>query len=271
MADGLPAHSGCLVRGLSVSITGIVLTLNEAEHITGCLESLQWVDDLIVLDSYSQDATVTLAHRAGATVHQHAFENYSKQRNVALDLAATAEWVFFLDADERATPELAEEIRHVIVEPTPVGWWVPRHNYIFGHRMRGAGWWPDYQLRLLQPDCARYDSTRAVHEEAQLTGESGRLTHPLIHYNYETLADFKARQRRYTDYDASILLEKGIRPHAYTPYTQIFRHFWWRFVTLQGWRDGAYGVLLSAMMGYYEMIKYRKARQLWQEQQEDAA
>ncbi len=244
-------------------ITGVILTLNEAEHITACVESLRWADAVMVLDSYSEDATIELARQAGATVHQHAFENYSKQRNVALELVGATSWVFFLDADERATPELASEIRRVTAQkPEVVGWWVPRHNYILGHRMRGTGWWPDYQLRLLRPECARYDPHRAVHEEAQLTGESGRLTTPLIHYNYTTLDEFHARQRAYTDYDAQVLLTRGVRPHIYTPYTQIPRHFWWRFVTLGGWRDGFYGLLLSALMAYYEMVKYRKVRRL---------
>jgi (heptosyl)LPS beta-1,4-glucosyltransferase len=254
----------------SSEVTGVILTLNEADQITACIESLRWADDIVVLDSYSEDATVELARKAGVTIYQHAFENYSKQRNVALELVSAARWIFFLDADERATPELAEEIRYVVLESADVvGWWVPRHNYIFGHRMRGAGWWPDYQLRLLRPDCAHYDAHRAVHEEAQLAGESARLTEPLIHYNYKTLAEFRKRQQKYTSYDAKILLEKGVRPRAYTPYTQIPRHFWWRFVTLQGWRDGLHGMLLSALMAYYEMIKYRKARRLWQERRDE--
>ena len=249
----------------TADIAGVILTLNEEKHITACIESLRWADEVIVLDSYSQDATVDLARAAGATVHQHAFENYSKQRNVALDLASAASWTFFLDADERATPALAAEIHHVTKKSDVVGWWVPRHNIIFGHRMRGTGWWPDYQLRLLRPDCAWYDPDRAVHEEAELTGESGRLTKPLIHYNYETLREFRERQRAYTDYDAQILVEKGVHPHVYTPYTQIPRHFWWRYVTLQGWRDGIHGLLLSALMAYYEMVKYRKVRHHWRE------
>ena len=243
-------------------LTAVILTLNEAHHITACIESLRWADHILVVDSYSRDATVSLARQAGAEVRQHPFENYSTQRNAALAAAAPAEWVFFVDADERATPELAAEVRRVIAERAEVGWWVPRHNYIFGHRMRASGWWPDYQLRLLRRDCASYDPARAVHEEAILNGDAGRLQSPLIHYNYETLAQFHIKQRKYTTYDAGVLLRQGIRPRVYTPYTQIPRHFWWRFMTLAGWRDGLYGVLLAGLMAYYEMVKYRKLRRL---------
>ena len=244
-------------------LKAVILTLNEERHIAACIESVRWTDGVVVIDSHSTDNTVALARQAGAEIHFHPFENYSKQRNVALN-AADADWVFFLDADERATPELAEESRLVIATRDEVGWWIPRHNYIFGHRMRGAGWWPDSQLRLLRRDRARYDPDRAVHEEAILDGDVGTLEQPFIHYNYDTLQQFVAKQRKYTDFDAGILLQKGIRPKIYTPYTQALRHFWWRFVTLNGWRDGAHGILLSTLMSYYELKKYRQVRRIQQ-------
>jgi glycosyltransferase involved in cell wall biosynthesis len=240
-------------------LKAVILTLNEESHIAACIDSARWTDGVVVFDSFSTDDTVALASQAGAEVLQHHFENYSQQRNAALD-AVDAEWVFFLDADERATPKLATEIHAVITKRPEVGWWIPRHNYIFGHRMRGAGWWPDRQLRLLHRMSARYDPNRAVHEEAILDGEAGYLQQPLIHYNYGTLQQFIAKQRKYTDFDTGILLQNGVRPKPYTPYTQALRHFWWRFITLNGWRDGAHGVLLSVLMSYYEMLKYRKVR-----------
>ena len=255
-----------------MELIAAILTRDEERHIQACIESVRWTDAVLVVDSFSSDNTVALAQTAGAVVIQHPWENYSVQRNVALEKARSetfaAQWLFFIDADERATPELAGEIRQVIASGTETGWWVPRHNYILGHRMRGAGWWPDYQLRLLRPDCARYDAQRAVHEEANLEGASGYLQQPLIHYNYETLAQFHAKQRRYTDYDVGILLQKGITPHVYTPYLQAVRHFWWRFVTLSGWRDGLHGIRLSALMATYEMRKYQKLRAIISRQSE---
>ncbi|HPD40981.1 MAG TPA: glycosyltransferase family 2 protein [Anaerolineae bacterium] len=249
-----------------MELLAAILTRNEERNIRACIESVAWTDAVLVVDCFSADATIALAQAAGARVIQHPWENYSAQRNVALAEARSAgyaaKWVLFIDADERATPELGAEIRQVIAAGTEVGWWIPRHNYIFGHLMRGTGWWPDYQLRLLRPDHATYDPQRAVHEEALLDGEAGRLQQPLIHYNYDTLEQFHAKQRRYTAYDVEILRQKGVRPHAYTPYTQVIRHFWWRFVTLQGWRDGLYGVRLSALMAYYEMLKYRQLRKV---------
>ncbi len=238
-------------------LKAVILTLNEEHHIAACIESLQWADSVVVFDSFSSDQTVPLAREAGAEIIQHSFENYAQQRNAALD-AVEADWILFIDADERATIELGTEIRAAIGQKDKAGWWIPRHNYIFGHRMRGAGWWPDHQLRLLRHGYARYE--RDVHEIAVINGGEGYLTHPMIHYNYDTLAHFTKKQRQYVAYDAGILLKKGGLTKFYTPYTQALRHFWWRFVTLNGWRDGIYGIVLSGLMGYYEMLKYHQVR-----------
>ena len=245
------------------TLTVIVLTLNEERNIAACLESLAWADKLVVFDSFSTDRTVDLAREAGAEVLQHPFENYAQQRNAALE-RVEAGWIFFVDADERATPELAAEIRAVTAgDREEVAWWVPRHNYIFGHLTLGAGWYPDYQLRLVRQGRARWQ--RPVHEVAVVDGPEGHLQNTLVHYNYADLADFVARQEKYTDYDAGILLQQGIRPRFYTPYRQAVHQFWWRFVTLRGVQDGWHGLRLSLLMAYYEAVKYRRLARLWEE------
>ena len=238
------------------ALAAVVLTLDEEENIVACLESLAWADRRVVFDSFSSDRTVELARAARAEVMQHPFENYAQQRNAALE-QVEAEWILFVDADERATPELAAEVRAVIAGTRDeVAWWIPRHNYIFGRLTKGAGWYPDYQLRLVRRGYARWE--RPVHEVAVVDGAEGHLDAPLVHYNYTDVADFIARQERYSDYDAGLLLQRGVRARFYTPYTQAVRHFWWRFVTLRGVRDGLHGLRLSLLMAYYEAVKYRK-------------
>jgi glycosyltransferase involved in cell wall biosynthesis len=240
---------------VSSYLSAVILTLNEEVHILDCIESLWWADRVVVFDSYSGDKTVELAKSAGAEVEQSRFENYAQQRNAALDRIET-DWVFFVDADERGTPELGREIREVVAKRPEAGWYVPRHNYIFGRLTLGAGWFPDYQLRLFKHGLVRYE--RPVHELAVVEGAIGYLENPLIHHNYRDPAHFHVKQRAYTDYDAGILRERGIRPKPYTFLTQPLRHFWWRFVTLNGYRDGLHGLRLSAFMAYYEWVKYRK-------------
>ncbi len=130
-------------------LTAVILTLNEAEHIQACIKSLSWADQVLVFDSHSEDETVALAQASGASVLQSPFENYAQQRNASL-AAVQTDWVFFVDADERGTPELGTEIRQVIESRSEMGWYVPRHNYIFGKLTTGAGWYPDYQSRLFK-------------------------------------------------------------------------------------------------------------------------
>ncbi len=247
--------------GRSPGLTAVILTYNEENHVADCVHSLDWADEVLVFDSFSSDRTVALAEAAGAVVLQSPFENYSQQRNAALD-AVEAEWVFFVDADERGTPELAAEVRQAMREGSQNAWFVPRHNIIFGELTTGAGWYPDYQLRLMRHGFVTFE--RPVHETALVQGESGYLQNPLIHYNYVDRAHFQEKQAAYTSYDAGILYQEGVhvKPHHYV--LQPWRHFWWRFVTLKGYSDGWHGVRLSAYMAYYEAIKYRKLARMWQ-------
>jgi glycosyltransferase involved in cell wall biosynthesis len=241
-------------------LTAIILTKNEARHVAECVTSLGWADRVLVFDSHSDDATVEVARAAGAEVAQRPFDNYAAQRNAALDAVST-DWVFFVDADERATPALAEEIRRVIAERPESGWFVPRHNYIFGRLTLGAGWYPDHQFRLLRHGRARY--VRPVHELGEVDGAVGYLANPLIHYNYRNVPHFHAKQRAYVEHDAGILKEQGVRPKPRNYVLQPLRQFYWRFVTLKGYGDGLHGLRLSLYMAYYEWRKYRRLRELW--------
>jgi (heptosyl)LPS beta-1,4-glucosyltransferase len=247
-------------------LVGIVLTFDEEKNIGPCIDSLQWCETVVVWDSFSTDHTCGIARAKGALVYQHAFKGYGSQRQAAMDTVSAdldARWVFFLDADERATPDLAQEIREVIVaQPEVVGWWVPRYNYIFGKITLHAGWYPDYQMRLLRPDRSHWDPKREVHELAILDGLAGYLQQPLIHYNYDSLRQFAAKQRKYTGIDAQILFEAGERLKIWSPLSMSIRHFKWRFWDLEGYRDGLHGLWLSLLMGYYEGIKYLRLARL---------
>jgi glycosyltransferase involved in cell wall biosynthesis len=244
---------------MSVKLAAVILTCNEERHIAEAVRSAAWCDEVVVVDTYSTDHTVERARASGARVICHDFENFAQIRNVALD-RVEAEWILFLDADERVTPALADEIKAELLAPSADGYWIPRHNYIFGKLTLGGGWFPDHQMRLLLRACARYE--RPVHEVVVLDGDEGYLQNVLVHYNYETVAQFRQKQRRYAAFDAQILREQGERPRFYTYLTQPARQFWWRFVTLKGYRDGLHGLRLCAMMAWYEFCKYTRLRAL---------
>jgi len=250
-------------------LTAVVLTYNEAQHIEACLSALAFADARLVFDSFSTDETMTLARRAGADVVQHRFEDYAHQRNAALEAVGEG-WVLFVDAHERVTPALAVEVRAAIERADAVGHRIPRDNYIFGRLTRGAGWYPDYQTRLLQVGRAHYDPARQVHEVVLLDGPLGTLREPLVHHNYRDVRQFMDKQRRYTRYDARMLYEQGLPARARQLVLQPLRHFRWRFLTLGGWRDGLHGLRLSVLMAWYELQKYRELRRLWAENKNGA-
>ncbi|CAA9587831.1 MAG: Glycosyl transferase, family 2 [uncultured Thermomicrobiales bacterium] len=253
-----PDRAGCARSALPLTV--VVLTRDEERDLPGCLAS---VADLgaptIVLDSGSTDRTVALARAHGARVHTRPFTGYASQRNAALALAASR-WVLFLDADERLTTAGCEEIRAILSRPDraddPVGYGVPRHNEFFGRRVRGGGWWPDYQLRLLRPDRARYDESREVHEVVILDGPEARLVEPLIHRNYDSWGEFCAKQRAYAERHARDLARRSVRPRSWTYGTMPVREFRRRYFTLDARRDGRLGLALSLAMAWYEGRAY---------------
>ena len=176
------------------------------------------------------------------------------------------DWVLFVDADERVSDALAEEIRAKIAYPDFAGWRAPRHNYIFGVLTKGAGWYPDYQTRLLRVGQAVYDRQRPVHEVVKLYGEEGTLRNPIIHYNYVDIDQFMDKQENYARIDAQRLYAQGVTPRHHTFILQPLRQFYWRYITLGGYRDGWHGLRLSLLMARFENRKYQLLAALWQKQ-----
>lgn len=237
----------------------IVLTKNEAKHIRDCLTSVRSAaDELLVLDAGSEDATVELARAEGARVEFRPFDNFANQRNAAA-LMTNASWIFYIDADERASPALMREIRECTraADAEVAGFWVPRRNIIFGKEIRHTGWSPDFQPRVLRRARARFDPTREVHELVVWDGETRFLQESLIHYNYETLHQFHVKQRVYTAYEAKIWHEEGKRARLRGFVGQPLREFFRRYFQLAGWRDGGHGLLLSLLMARYAVTRQK--------------
>lgn len=239
------------------TLTAVILTRNEATHISACIATLlSWADAVVVWDSGSTDATCDLAHLAGALVVQRPFDDYARQRQAALD-TIDSQWILFVDADERATPKLAAEVQQAIAQGEAAGYWIPRRNFIVGREVRGGGFSPDYQLRLFQRTQARYDLNREVHEIVQLDGPEGYLSQPLIHLNYADWSQFHRKQIGYAHYEARILAQQGIRPRPHNFILQPLREFRRRFITLAGWRDGLHGLRLALLLAwYYGFVPY---------------
>jgi glycosyltransferase involved in cell wall biosynthesis len=229
----------------------------------GCLGSLRWADELLVLvDAASRDGTAEVARRHTERVVVLPFAGFPRQRNRALDLLTTG-WALFVDADERVPPSLAAEVRRAVAEAAgAVGFWIPRRNVICGRWIRGAGWWPDRQLRLLKRGRAAYDESDRVHEVARLDGTASAVGEPLLHLNYETLAEFRAKQACYAGLEARALWERGARARPRNLVLQPIREFRRRFLELAGYRQGWLGLQLSLLMAEATFATYRELLRL---------
>ena len=246
-------------------IVAAILARNEARHIAACIDSVHWADAIMLSDSHSDDGTTEIALEKKAIVYQHPFVNFAANRNLALADAAEmgADWVFFIDADERATPALGAEIR-AAVRQSHVGWWVPRYNVMWGHIIKGGGWYPDAQLRLLKIGYAQYDPRREVHETVDLAGSAGTLKEHLIHYNYDSLGHFLSKQKRYLDFEAQILYKQGVRARPWTYLSMPVREFHRRYIRLGGYKDGLVGLQLCGLMAWFMFQTYLRLRRLYQ-------
>lgn len=232
-------------------LVAVILARNEASHITPCIESVcGWTDAVIVWDSGSTDSTQELAYLAGAVVIERPFDNYAAQRQAALD-TVNAEWVLFVDADERIPSPLRDEIIATIEDAHANGYWIARRNFIVGREMVGGGFSPDYQLRLLRRETARYDTTREVHEVVDVGGSDQYLKEPLLHYNYRSWRQFRRKQLGYAAYEARILKNRGVRPRLHNFILQPIREFRRRYFTLKGYRDGVQGLRLALLLAWY--------------------
>lgn len=237
-----------------------IIARDEARHIGAALASVAGLaaEMLVLLDDRTRDATATVAEQAGARVLTEPWRGFGAQRNRALALCS-GEWVLFLDADERVTPELAAEIRAIAAAPTDdgiAGYWIPRYNQFFGTVLRGGGWYPDRQLRLLRRSHAHYDEARLVHEFAELDGASGTLNGHILHLNIEQLGELWQKQSAYALQEAQTLFRGGRRARWRNFVGAPAREFARRYVALGGWRDGAVGLLMCGTLAYFEIVKF---------------
>ena len=240
------------MKTLSVTI----ITRNEAKNIAACIKSVSWADEILVVDAMSTDATVEIAKSLGAIVYQRKWTNFSDQKSFALS-KASQEWVLSLDADERVSPELAEEIQSLLREEPPCdGYEIPRKTFYLGKWIRHCGWYPGYQLRLFQKAKTRL-TARKVHEGFEVEGKICQLSGDILHYTAETLDDHFKKLFLYSTLEAE---EKSKRRKIYR--YDIFLHpmsaFFRKYIAQKGFLDGREGFLLSAMTALGNAMLYLK-------------
>ncbi len=248
----VPCSGGSSAEVVPVSV--VIPTLNEAAHIAGCICSVPWAGEVLVVDGGSTDGTRKVASEFGARVLSHPGATIGGQRNEGVG-AAKYPWVFALDADERADVGLAEEIRRAIAEDQEHVYQIRRRNHFLGQEMRFGGWGSDWVVRLFP---GRYKfSERRVHESLRHTATVCRLNSTITHNPYRSLADFKRKMDRYSAWFAMDEIERGSLARVSKLVTRPLARFL-RMICLQGaFLDGWRGILLAWLSALSVFHKYR--------------
>jgi glycosyltransferase involved in cell wall biosynthesis len=238
----------------------IIITKNEAANIGACLESVKWADEIIVVDSGSNDSTVEICREFGAQVHEHDWPGFGKQKNRALSYAIH-EWVFAIDADERVTPELQSQLIKAIEEDSEDGFYVPRLSQFCGRFIRHSGWYPDYVLRLFRTTKGCF-SDDMVHERVLLEGSAGRLTSPLLHYSYLNEADVRRKTEQYARAGAMQMFKSGKTASLADAPLRAGWAFVRTYCLRLGFLDGIAGFNIALMNARTTHLKYNQLKEL---------
>jgi glycosyltransferase involved in cell wall biosynthesis len=237
-----------------------VVARNEAADLGAALASAAWADEIVVVDSQSTDDTVAIARQYTDRVVVHEWLGHIEQKNYAASLASH-DWILSLDADERVTPRLAEEIKSTLAGvPGHAAYRMPRVTQHLGRWIRSTDWYPDDQLRLYNRQTAEWTG-RYVHEAVTVRGTVGRLHGELHHFAFRDIADHLETIDRYTTYAAQQMHESGrgagLLQLVFHPPLAFLRNY----ILRGGIRDGTTGLIISVMNSYYVFLKFAK---LWE-------
>ncbi len=241
-----------------VPVSVVVITKNEAGRLRECLESVRWADEIVVLDDNSTDATVAIAREFTDKVSVRVMDTEGKHRNHAYDLARN-DWVLSLDADERVTPELANEIADTLKSgPTCNGYTIPRRNFVGDVWVRHGGMYPSAQLRLFRKDKFRYEELAEVHPQAFMPDPRGALKGDLLHYTYRDFTDAIAKLDRQTDLEARKWFREKRKVGVFSVVRKMVDRFWRQYVKKQGHKDGVIGLFLAVNASMYQFLSFAK-------------
>jgi len=239
-------------------ITAIIPTFNEEERIQNSLKSAEFADEVIVIDSYSTDKTVEIVKQSNATLLQRKFDDFSSQKNYAID-SASNDWIVWIDADEVLTTELQEEIKEAVSQSKDfVGFYIYRIFYFKGKKMRYTGTQNDKLIRVFNRQFCKYEGM--VHEKIRAQGKLGVLKHKILHYSYISFDRYIIKLNQHSALKAEELFEKGMLITPFhiiiKPIARFIKHY---FIKL-GFLDGFYGFVISFALSYGVLVRYIK---LW--------
>ncbi len=251
--------SALSISPIRLPLSALIITFNEEKHIEEVLYDIDFADEIVVVDSYSTDNTVALVNAfPKAKLVQHTFVDYSSQRNFAITCAKNP-WILFIDADERFTDELKEEVIETIQQPETASAYLFYRIFMFENtKINFSGWQTDKIFRLFKKDKAEYVTERLVHEKLKVNGKVGKLKHKLIHFSYTDYESYKSKMVSYGKLKAKEEYAKGIRPNFYHFYLHPAYKFLYQFIVRLGFLDGKKGLTICYLNALSVYVRYRE-------------
>lgn len=241
----------------------VIITLNEEASIASCLESLQFADEIVLVDSGSEDKTITIAKALGARTIRQNWLGYGAQKQFGVEQASHS-WVLCIDADERVSAPLKSSILKVLQSPKANAFEMPRRNRFMGRWLRHGEGYPDYSLRLFDRRWARWSDDR-VHEKVLADGAVARISGDLLHESEQGIADYISKQDRYTSLQAEILHRAGKKASILKLLLSPLFRFIKFYIVRLGFLDGVPGLVhisIGCMNSFKKYAKLRKIRRL---------
>ncbi len=240
-------------------ITALAITYNEEENVERYFESLSFADEIIFVDSQSTDKTIEIAERLGVKVIQRKFDDFSNQRNFAIEQASN-DWILFFDLDEIISKDLEIEIKSILKKPNDkVAFYIRRKFYFMGKLIKYGGWQNDKAIRLFNKHHCRYNGN-LVHELVQSTGKTGILKNKLDHYSYKNFDNYNDKLNLYSKLQAENLFLLKQKPNLYHFFIRPTYRFLWQYIFRLGLLDGKTGFILAYIHSFSVFKRYL---QLW--------
>jgi glycosyltransferase involved in cell wall biosynthesis len=243
------------VAATPVALTVVIPTLDESARIGDAIANLAWADEVIVVDGGSADGTAQTAERAGARVLVVVGQTIAAQRNAGI-AEARNHWVLALDADERVSQQLRDELARVISgeSPTHAAYRMKFRNHYLGRELRHGPWGRDWHIRLFTRD--RRWITHRVHEHLEPVSDVGSLAGPIVHHPYRDIGHHVAKIVKYARWGADDLYARGRTANVWTMSARPAWRFVRDYVVYSGWRDGAVGFVVAALSAFAAFLKY---------------
>jgi len=236
-----------------LNISALIITKNEEERIQDCLESIKWVNEIIIVDSYSTDNTLGICKKYTDKVFEREFDDFANQKNFGLN-KINSEWVLNIDADERVTPELKNEIINIIEDTNMKAFEIPIKTYFLNKPMKYAGEFPIYRTRLFKKNTHFYNK---VHEDIKISQNNlGRLKNSILHYTCLNLEHYINKYIHYAKLSAKQKYENGKTSNIFYASLRLFFDFFQKYILQKGFLMGGAGFIYSVIRAYYSFLKY---------------